>query len=54
MNVLYGSGGGLTGTGSQLSSQASPGVPGNPEEGDSFGEALASGDFDNDGFAGRS
>jgi hypothetical protein len=51
VNVLYGSASGLTGTGSQLFTQDSPGVPGNPEEGDSFGEALASGDFDNDGFA---
>jgi|SRR5215207_2462296 len=51
VNVLYGSGGGLTGPGGQFFSQASPGVPGGPEEGDSFGEALASGDFDNDGFA---
>jgi FG-GAP repeat len=51
VNVLYGSAGGLTGSRSQLFSQASPGVPGNPEEGDSFGQALASGDFDTDGFA---
>jgi hypothetical protein len=51
VNVLYGSAGGLAGTGSQLFSQASPGVPGNPEEGESFGQAVASGDFDNDGFA---
>jgi hypothetical protein len=51
VNVLYGSAGGLAGTDSQLFSQASPGVPGNPEEGESFGQAVASGDFDNDGFA---
>ena len=51
VNVLYGSAGGLTGIGSQFFSQASAGVPGNPEEGESFGQALASGDFDNDGFA---
>jgi hypothetical protein len=52
VNVLYGTaGGGLTGAGSQLFSQASPGVPGTPEQGDAFGQALASGDFDNDGFA---
>ena len=51
VNVLYGSASGLSGTGSQLFTQASPGVPGNPGEGESFGDALASGDFDNDGFA---
>jgi hypothetical protein len=52
VDVLYGTaGGGLTGAGSQLFSQASPGVPGNPDQGDAFGQALASGDFDDDGFA---
>jgi hypothetical protein len=51
VNVLYGSPGGLTGTGSQLFTQDSPGVPGGAEEGDLFGAALASGDFNNDGFA---
>ena len=51
VNVLYGSASGLSGTGSQLFTQASPGIPGNPGEGESFGDALASGDFDNDGFA---
>jgi hypothetical protein len=44
VNVLYGSAGGLTGTGSQLFSQASPGVPGNAEDDDAFGDALAAGD----------
>jgi hypothetical protein len=51
VNVLYGSAGGLTGAGSQLFSQDSPGVPGTAEGGDQFGAALAAGDFDNDGFA---
>ena len=51
VNVLYGSAGGLTGAGSQLFSQDSPGVPGTAERGDQFGSALAAGDFDNDGFA---
>ncbi|MFE3454538.1 FG-GAP-like repeat-containing protein [Nonomuraea sp. NPDC059194] len=32
-------------------SQATPGVPGDPELGDSFGSALAVGDFDGDGCA---
>jgi hypothetical protein len=51
VNVLYGSAGRLTGAGSQLFSQDSPGVPGTAENGDQFGAALAAGDFDNDGFA---
>jgi hypothetical protein len=51
VNVLYGSAGGLTGTGSQLFTQDSPGVPGGSEPGDGFGDALAVGDFDGDGFA---
>jgi FG-GAP repeat len=51
VNVLYGSAGGLTGTGSQLLTQDTPGVPGAVEVDDSFGFAVASGDFDNDGFA---
>jgi hypothetical protein len=47
VNVLYGAGGGLSGTGAQLFLQ----VAGNPESGDRFGSALAAGDFNNDGFA---
>lgn len=47
VNVLYGTGGGLTGAGGQLFTQ----VAGNPEAGDSFGWELAAGDFDSDGFA---
>ncbi len=51
VNVLYGSvAGGLTGAGSQLFSQDSPGVGSTAEEGDAFGRALASGDFNADGF----
>jgi hypothetical protein len=42
--VAHGSAGGLTGTGSQLFSQNSPGVPGNAEDDDVFGDALAAGD----------
>jgi FG-GAP repeat len=38
---------GLTGTGSQLFTQAAGAV----ERGDMFGNALTTGDFDNDGFA---
>jgi hypothetical protein len=50
-HVLYGSASGLTGTGSQVWTQDSPGVPDTAESGDNFGVALASGDFDHDGFA---
>jgi hypothetical protein len=50
VNVLYGSAGGLTGTGSQVFTQDT-GVPGLAEPGDGFGDALAVGDFDGDGFA---
>jgi hypothetical protein len=51
INVLPGTAGGLTGTGSQLFTQDSPGVGSIAEQGDDFGFALAAGDFDNDGFA---
>ena len=51
VNVLYGSAAGLTGTGSQLFSQDTPGVPGGAETDDGFGSTLASGDFNNDSFA---
>jgi hypothetical protein len=48
VNVLYGSTGtGLNGNGSQLFTQPVSAV----EAGDQFGSALASGDFNNDGFA---
>jgi hypothetical protein len=50
VNVLYGSAGGLTGIGSQLFTQDSPGVGSSAEEGDDFGSALAAGDFNNDSF----
>jgi hypothetical protein len=47
VNVLYGSAGGVTGTGSQLFTQ----VGGTVESVDRFGDALAAGDFNHDGFA---
>ncbi|HEV7757639.1 MAG TPA: FG-GAP repeat protein [Acidimicrobiales bacterium] len=50
VNVLYGGGGGLTGTGSQLFNQESAGVASDAETGDVFGLTLATGDFDGDGF----
>jgi hypothetical protein len=51
VNVLYGTPGGLTGAGGQIFTQNSPGVGSAAEPGDSFGFALAAGDFDHDGFA---
>jgi FG-GAP repeat len=51
VNVLYGTAAGLTGSGSQLFTQNSPGVGSTAEEFDFFGDALAAGDLDNDGFA---
>ena len=51
VNVLYGSASGLLGTGSQLLSQETPGVPGVSEADDGFGSALATGDFNHDTFA---
>jgi hypothetical protein len=50
INVLYGTGGGLTVTGSQVLHQGVSGVGSNPEDFDAFGFALAAGDFDDDGF----
>ena len=44
MNILYGSAGGLSTAGGQLFTQNSPGVPGNAEDDDLFGDALVSGD----------
>jgi hypothetical protein len=49
--VIRGSASGLTGSGGQLFTEDSPGVPGTTEIGDGFGSALATGDFGNDGYA---
>src|SRR5262249_47532020 len=51
VNVIYGSGGGLTATGNQQWTQNSAGVLDSAEAGDSFGAALAAGDVDRDGHA---
>jgi FG-GAP repeat len=51
VNVLYGAAGGLTGVGSQIFTQNSPGIPGVAERDDNVGYALAAGDFDSEGFA---
>ena len=48
--VLYGSAGGLTNSGAQLWTQNAGVVLDVAEPNDHFGAALASGDFDNDGF----
>ena len=50
INVLYGAGAGLSGSGSQRFHQDTPGVGSAPEEFDRFGSALATGDFNGDGF----
>jgi hypothetical protein len=44
VSVLYGSAGGLSTAGGQVFTQNSPGVPGNAEDDDVFGDALAAGD----------
>jgi hypothetical protein len=49
VNVIFGSGGGLTATGNQLWHQDVDGIDGTAESGDRFGSALASGDLDGDG-----
>ncbi|MFN7950846.1 MAG: FG-GAP-like repeat-containing protein [bacterium] len=51
VNVLYGSADGLGSTGSQMWSQRSSGISDDIEEDDRFGFAVASGDFDGDGYA---
>ena len=51
VNVLFGTVGGLTGSGSQLFTQNNIGMGSAAERDDSFGFTLAAGDFNNDGFA---
>jgi hypothetical protein len=51
VNVLYGSSAGLSADGNQFWDQDQPGIEGAPEAGDHFGETLAAGDFDGDGYA---
>lgn len=50
IHVLFGSGGGLTGGGSQLWEQGRNGLPDDDESGDGFGVAVETGDFNGDGF----
>ena len=49
VNVIYGSAGGLTAS-DQYWTQDSPGIKGTAEDLEGFGDALAAGDFDGDGF----
>ncbi|HEX8802608.1 MAG TPA: hypothetical protein VF743_00405 [Acidimicrobiales bacterium] len=51
VNVLYGAPAGLSGAGSQLFHQDVGDIGSTAEAGDGFGLALATGDFDGDGFA---
>src|SRR5687768_1995998 len=50
VNVIYGTPAGLSSNGNQLWTQDSPGILDVAEAGDGFGNSLAVGDFDNDGF----
>jgi hypothetical protein len=50
VNVIYGSGFGLTRAGAQMWHQGSEGIPGDPEAGDRFGWALTAADFGNGSF----
>lgn len=50
ISVVYGTESGLTTSGDQSLHQNSPGINGVAESGDRFGEALAVGDFNDDGF----
>jgi hypothetical protein len=50
-SVLYGTAEGLSGTNSQLWTQGSTGIAGNPEQGDQFASALAFSDFNGDSMA---
>ncbi len=50
VQVHYGRAGSFPGFGSEFFTQNTSGIPGDVEASDSFGEALACGDFDGDGF----
>ncbi len=49
--VLYGSASSVSTTRRTVITQATSGIPGDPEEGDSFGTTVASADLDRDGYA---
>ena len=50
VHIIYGRASGLTGPGNQLFHQNSEGLLETARAGDGFGAALATGDFNNDGF----
>lgn len=50
VHILYSSAGRLSAAGDEIWHQGRPGVEGGVEAGDSFGQALAAGDFDGDGY----
>ena len=50
VNIIYGSKEGLTSTGNQSWHQNSSGMQGSAEADDYYGQSLATGDFNNDGF----
>ena len=50
VNVIYGSSGGLSCGGNQFWHQDSSGILDTAEASDQFGDALAAGDFNGDGF----
>ncbi|MBQ0983057.1 FG-GAP repeat protein [Streptomyces sp. F63] len=50
VTVQYGTAGGLTTSNAVILHQDSAGVPGGAEPGDAFGQALATGDLDGDGY----
>lgn len=50
VNIIYGAATGLTGARSQVWIQGADGLEGNNERNDVFGNALAAGDFNGDGF----
>lgn len=50
VHVLYGGASGPSAKGSQMWSQNSSGIAGSVEKGDRFGEAVATGDLNNDGY----
>ena len=49
--ILYGSANGLPQTNAKLFYEGRENIPGTPQEGDLFGSALASGDFNGDGYS---
>lgn len=51
VTILYGSTAGLTGVGSQLFHQNTPGVPGGNEFEDFWGVSMETGDFNKDGYS---